>query len=85
MCQKDTRLAKSRDLCKDRGLTHVEVSLSFEKYFPSDRVIENCFNRITQTVSPCLVYSTPFATSGEPTVMPCCIVWLSSIEHARLP
>ena len=61
VCQKDTRLAKSRDLCKDRGLTHVEVSLSFEEYFPSDRVIENCFIRITQTVSPCLVYSTPFA------------------------
>ena len=37
------------------------MSLSFEEYFPSDRVIENCFNRITQTVSPCLVYSTPFA------------------------
>ena len=59
--QKDTRLAKSRDFCKDRGLTHVEVSLSFEEDVPSDSVIEDCFNRITQTVSPCLVYSTPFA------------------------
>ena len=61
VCQKDTRLAKSRDFCKDRGLTHVEVSLSFEEDVPSDSVIEDCFNRITQTVSPCLVYSTPFA------------------------
>ena len=53
VCQKDTRLAKSRDLCKDRGLTHVEVSLSFEEYVPTDG--------ITQITSPCLVYSTPFA------------------------
>ena len=61
VCQKDTRLAKSRDLCKDRGLTHVEVSLSFEEYVATDGVIEDTLKRITQTVSPCLVYSTPFA------------------------
>ena len=61
VCQKDTHLAKSRDLCKDRGLTHVEVSLSFEEYVPTDGVIEDTLKRITQTVSPCLVYSTPFA------------------------
>ena len=61
VCQKDTRLAKSRDLCKDHGLTHVEVSLSFEEYVPTDSIIDNTLNRITQTVSPCLVYFTPFA------------------------
>ena len=60
VCQKDTRLAKSRDLCKDRGLTHVEVSLSFEEYVPTDSVIEDTLKRINYTVSPCLVYSTPF-------------------------
>ena len=46
VCQKDTRLAKSRDLCKDRGLTHVEVSLSFEEYVPTDSVIEDTLKRI---------------------------------------
>ena len=61
VCQEDTHLAKSRDFCKDCGLTNVEVSLSFEEDVPSDSVIEDCFNRITQTVSPCLAYSTPFA------------------------
>ena len=61
VCQKDTRLAKFRDFCKDRGLTHVEVPLSFEEYVPADGVIEDTLKRITQTVSPCLVYSTPFA------------------------
>ena len=61
VCQKDTRLAKSRDFCKDRALTHVKVSLSFEEDVPSDSVIEDCFKRITQTVSPCLIHSTPFA------------------------
>ena len=61
ICQKDTRLAKSRDLCKDRGLTHVEVSLSFEEDVPTDGVIEDTLKRLTQTVSPCLVYSTLFA------------------------
>ena len=54
-------LAKSRDFCKDRGLIHVEVSLSFEEDVPSDSVIEDCFKRITQYVSSSLVYSTPFA------------------------
>ena len=44
VCQKDTRLAKSRDLCKDHGLTHVEVSLSFEEYVPTDGVIEALSN-----------------------------------------
>ena len=39
VCQKDTRLAKSRDFCKDRGLTHVKVSFSFEEDVPSDSVI----------------------------------------------
>ena len=37
------------------------MSLSFEGDVPSDSVIEDCFKRIIQTVSPCLVYSTPFA------------------------
>ena len=45
---------------KDRGVTHV-VPLSFEEYVPTDGVIEDTLKRITQTVSPCLVYSTPFA------------------------
>ena len=61
VCQKDARLAKSRDLCKDRGLTHVEVSLSFEEDVPTDDVIEDTLKRITQTVSPRVVYSKPFA------------------------
>ena len=47
VCQKDTRLARSRDFCKDRCVTHVEVSLSFEGNVPSDSVIEDCSNRIT--------------------------------------
>ena len=40
VCQKDTRLAKSRDLCKDRGLTHVEmVNVSVDRNSSFDQIV----------------------------------------------
>ena len=61
VCQKNTRLAKPRDLAKDRGLTRAEVTFYCADNVPSDSLMEDTLKRITQYVSPSLVYSTPFA------------------------
>ena len=61
VCQKNTRLAKARDLAKDRGLTRAEVTFYCADNVPRDSLMEDTLKRITQYVSPSLVYSTPFA------------------------
>ena len=61
VCQKNTRLAKALDLAKDRGLTRAEVTFYCADNVPSDSLMEDTLKRITQYVSPSLVYSTPFA------------------------
>ena len=61
VCQKNTRLAKAQDLAKDRGLTRAEVTFYCADNVPSDSLMEDTLKRITQYVSPSLVYSTPFA------------------------
>ena len=55
VCEKNTRLAK------DRGLTRAEVTFYCADNVPSDSLMEDTLKRITQYVSPSLVYSTPFA------------------------
>ena len=59
--QKNTRLANARNLAKDRGLTRAEVKFYCADNFPSDSGTEDTLKRITQYVSPSLVYSTPFS------------------------
>ena len=61
VCQKDTRLAKARDLTKDRGLTRAEVMFYCVDHVPCDSLMEDTLRRIIQYVPPSLVYSTPFA------------------------
>ena len=61
VCQKNTRLAKARDLAKDRDLTRAEVTFYCADNVPCDGLMEDTLKRITQYVSPSLVYSTPFA------------------------
>ena len=57
VCQKNTRLAKARDLAKDRGLTRAEVMFYCADNVPSDSLMEDTLKRITQYVSPSLLYS----------------------------
>ena len=57
----NTRLAKARDLTKDRGLTQAEVTFYCADNVPCDGLMEDTLKRTTQYVSPSLVYSTPFA------------------------
>ena len=61
VCQKNTRLAKARDLAKDRGLTRAEVTFYCANNVSGDSLMVDTLKRITQYVSPSLVYSTPFA------------------------
>ena len=63
VCQKNTRLAKARDLARDRGLTRAEVAFycNCADNVPCDILMEDTLLRITRYVSPSLVYSTPFA------------------------
>ena len=55
--------AKARDLAKDRGLTRAEVTFYCADNVHRDSLIEDTLKRITQYVSPPLVYSTPFAVT----------------------
>ena len=48
-------------MTKDRGLTGAEVTFYCADNVPSDSLMEDTLKRITQYVSPSLVYSTPFA------------------------
>ena len=68
VCQKYTRLAKARDLAKDRGLTRAEVTFYCADNVPSDSLMEDTLKRITQYVTRSLVYSTPLQKLGELTV-----------------
>ena len=61
VCQKNTRLAKARDLAKDCGLIRAEVTFYCADNVPSDSLMEDTLKRITQYVTPSLVYCTPFA------------------------
>ena len=65
VCQTGTRLAKARDLAKDRGLTRAEVTFYCKDDVPSDEFMENTLHRITQYVPPSFVYSTPFACTWK--------------------
>ena len=61
VCQKNTRLAKARDLAKDRGVTLAEVTFYCVDNVPGDRLMEDTLKRITQYVLLSLVNSTPFS------------------------
>ena len=61
VCQKNTRLAKARDLAKDRGFTRAKVTFYYADHVSGDNLMVDTLKRITQYVSPSLVYSTPFA------------------------
>jgi hypothetical protein len=61
VCQKDTRLAKSRDLAAERGLTRAEVTFYCGDDIPDDSLMTDTLGRITQHVTQSLVYSTPYA------------------------
>lgn len=61
VCQDNTQLANAWDLAKERGLTRAEVTFYCKDQVPSDEFMENTLTRITDYVTPSLVYSTPFA------------------------
>ena len=61
VCQKNTRLAKARDLAKDRGVTLAEMTFYCVDNVPGDRLMEDTLKRITQYVLLSLVNSTPFS------------------------
>lgn len=65
VCQKDTRLAKARDLAKHRGLTRAEVTFYCKDCVPDDEFMEDTLTRITKYVPATLVYSTPFARTWQ--------------------
>ena len=65
VCQSGTRLAKARDISKNRGLTRAEVTFYCKDSIPSDEIMEQTLERIIEYVPTSLVYSTPYACTWK--------------------
>lgn len=63
--QTSTRLAKARDLARQRGLTHAKVTFSCGSRVPDDAFIEETLLRVTSYVDASLVYSTPYEATWK--------------------
>ena len=65
VCQENTRLARVRNLAKERGLTRAEVTFYCEDQIPSDEFMKNTLARITEYIPHSFVYSTPYADTWK--------------------